>query len=39
MIDSFQAHPLACAAALAVQKVIKDENLLQNCRIQGAYLR
>ena len=33
-----QAHPLACAAALAVQKVIAKENLLENCRAQGEYL-
>ncbi|KAF7336663.1 RING-type domain-containing protein [Mycena venus] len=35
---TYQANPLACAASLAVQKVIRDENLLENCRIQGAYL-
>lgn len=34
----FQAHPLACAASLAVQRVIKNENLLENARTQGAYL-
>jgi E3 ubiquitin-protein ligase TRIP12 len=34
-----QAHPLACAASLAVQKVIAKEKLLANCRKQGAYLR
>ena len=33
-----QAHPLACAAALAVQEVIESENLLENIRVQGAYL-
>ena len=33
-----QAHPLACAAALAVQEVIRSENLLENIREQGAYL-
>ncbi|KAJ7158710.1 pyridoxal phosphate-dependent transferase [Mycena filopes] len=32
------ANPLSCAAALAVQKVIISENLLANCRTQGAYL-
>lgn len=35
---TYQAHPLACAASLAVQKVIKDDNLLENCRVQGDYL-
>jgi E3 ubiquitin-protein ligase TRIP12 len=34
----FQAHPLACAASLAVQRVVVSDNLLQNCRIQGKYL-
>lgn len=33
-----QAHPLACAASLAVQKVIVSENLLENIRTQGDYL-
>ena len=33
-----QAHPLACAASLAVQKVIAEENLLENARKIGAYL-
>ncbi|TFK57643.1 PLP-dependent transferase [Heliocybe sulcata] len=35
---TYQANPLACAASLAVQKVIIEENLLENCRTQGAYL-
>ncbi|KAF9461243.1 hypothetical protein BDZ94DRAFT_1196596 [Collybia nuda] len=35
---TYQAQPLACAAALAVQEVIKSENLLENILIQGAYL-
>ena len=33
-----QAHPLACAASLAVQKVIVEEDLLENARKQGDYL-
>lgn len=33
-----QSHPLACAAALAVQKEISEKNLLANAREQGAYL-
>ena len=33
-----QAHPIACAASLAVQKVIANENLLANARQQGEYL-
>lgn len=35
---TYQAHPLSCAASLAVQKVIQSENLLANCRAQGEYL-
>lgn len=35
---TYQAHPLACAASLAVQNVIEEENLLENIRIQGSYL-
>lgn len=35
---TYQANPLACAASLAVQKTIQEENLLENCRKQGAYL-
>jgi adenosylmethionine-8-amino-7-oxononanoate aminotransferase len=31
-------HPLACAAALAVQRVIRRDNLLANVRAQGAHL-
>ncbi|KAF9563918.1 PLP-dependent transferase [Agrocybe pediades] len=36
---TYQAHPLACAASLAVQEVIEKENLLENIRVQGDYLR
>ncbi|KZT67358.1 hypothetical protein DAEQUDRAFT_673424 [Daedalea quercina L-15889] len=35
---TYQAHPLACAASLAVQKVLIEENLLENARVQGEYL-
>ncbi|KAF5336717.1 hypothetical protein D9758_015080 [Tetrapyrgos nigripes] len=35
---TYQSHPLACAASLAVQEVIESDNLLENCRKQGAYL-
>ncbi|KAG7439758.1 uncharacterized protein BT62DRAFT_998118 [Guyanagaster necrorhizus] len=35
---TYQAHPLACAASLAVQKVIESEGLIENCRKQGVYL-
>jgi adenosylmethionine-8-amino-7-oxononanoate aminotransferase len=35
---TFMGHPLACAAALAVQRVIRRDHLLANVRQQGAYL-
>ncbi|CAL1713974.1 unnamed protein product [Somion occarium] len=35
---TYQAHPIACAASLAVQNVVTSENLLENARTQGAYL-
>jgi adenosylmethionine-8-amino-7-oxononanoate aminotransferase len=35
---TYTGHPLACAAALAVQRVIHRDNLLLNVRGQGALL-
>jgi adenosylmethionine-8-amino-7-oxononanoate aminotransferase len=35
---TYQAHPVACAAALAVQKVIRDDDLLANVRAMGERL-
>jgi adenosylmethionine-8-amino-7-oxononanoate aminotransferase len=35
---TYQAHPMACAAALAVQEVIAEENLLANVNTMGAVL-
>jgi adenosylmethionine-8-amino-7-oxononanoate aminotransferase len=35
---TYMGHPLACAAALAVQRVIRRDNLLVNVRAQGACL-
>ena len=35
---TYQAHPVACAAALAVQRVIRDDGLLANVRAMGARL-
>jgi adenosylmethionine-8-amino-7-oxononanoate aminotransferase len=35
---TYMGHPLACAAALAVQQVIRRDDLLTNVREQGAYL-
>ena len=35
---TYSGHPLACAAALAVQRVIRRDDLLGNVRKQGAHL-
>jgi adenosylmethionine-8-amino-7-oxononanoate aminotransferase len=35
---TYMAHPLACAAALAVQETIQRDNLLANVRPLGAHL-
>jgi adenosylmethionine-8-amino-7-oxononanoate aminotransferase len=35
---TYMGHPLACAAALAVQRVMRRDNLLENVRVQGAWL-
>lgn len=36
--QTYQGHPIACAAALAVQRIIQEENLLENVRVMGEYL-
>jgi len=36
---SYQAHAVACAAALAVQRVIREQNLIANSRTQGESLK
>lgn len=36
--QTYQGHPISCAAALAVQKTIQEESLLENVRNMGAYL-
>ncbi|KAL4737436.1 pyridoxal phosphate-dependent transferase [Aspergillus similis] len=36
--QTYQGHPVACATACAVQKIIQEENLLENVRRQGEYL-
>jgi adenosylmethionine-8-amino-7-oxononanoate aminotransferase len=36
---TYMAHPLACAAGLAVQETIRRDNLLANVRDMGALLR
>ena len=35
---TYMGHPMACAAALAVQRTIRDENLLDAVRTRGALL-
>ncbi len=36
--QTYQAHPVACAAALEVQRIIRDDNLLANVRTMGIRL-
>jgi len=36
--QTYQAHPVACAAALEVQRIIRDENLIANVRTMGRRL-
>lgn len=36
--QTYQGHPVACAAALAVQRVIKEQDLLKNVRQMGEHL-
>jgi len=36
---SYQAHAVACAAALAVQRVIREQNLIANSQTQGESLK
>ncbi|KAF2485630.1 pyridoxal phosphate-dependent transferase [Neohortaea acidophila] len=36
--QTYQGHPVACAAALEVQRIIRDDNLMANARKQGALL-
>lgn len=35
---TYQAHPLACASALAVQKIIKRDRLVERCNKMGRFL-
>jgi adenosylmethionine-8-amino-7-oxononanoate aminotransferase len=36
--QTYQGHPIACAASNEVQRIIRDEDLLQNVRERGAEL-
>ena len=35
---TYQAHPLSCATALSVQKIIKREGLVERCKAMGKVL-
>ncbi|KAM0708954.1 hypothetical protein Q7P35_002990 [Cladosporium inversicolor] len=35
---TYQAHPMSCAVALAVQQVIRDEDLVRSCAAKGGVL-
>ncbi|KAJ8121201.1 hypothetical protein ONZ43_g2291 [Nemania bipapillata] len=35
---TYQGHPVGCAAALEVQRIIREDNLVQNVRENGEYL-
>ena len=36
--QTYQAHPVSCAAALQVQQIIQQEGLLENVTNMGRYL-
>ncbi|KAL4965457.1 pyridoxal phosphate-dependent transferase [Aspergillus stella-maris] len=36
--QTYQGHPVACATAVAVQDIVRGENLLHNVKVQGEYL-
>ena len=36
--QTYQSHPLACAAALEVQRIVQNQNLVENVRHMGIYL-
>ena len=36
--QTYQSHPLACAAALEVQRIVQNQNLVENVRNMGNYL-
>src|SRR6185437_10089663 len=36
---TYLGHPMACAAALAVQRVLERDRLVEHCRARGAYLK
>ncbi|KAJ5105295.1 hypothetical protein NUU61_002642 [Penicillium alfredii] len=36
--QTYQGHPVSCAAAYKVQRIIQEDNLLENVRAMGEYL-
>jgi adenosylmethionine-8-amino-7-oxononanoate aminotransferase len=36
--QTYQGHPVSCAAAYRVQQIIKEDNMLPNVRAMGEYL-
>ena len=36
--QTYQSHTLACAAALEVQRIVQNQNLVENVRLTGIYL-
>ena len=36
--QTYQGHPVACASASAVQKIIQEDKLLENVQANGPYL-
>ncbi|KAF2493742.1 putative adenosylmethionine-8-amino-7-oxononanoate aminotransferase [Lophium mytilinum] len=36
--QTYQAHPVTCATALAVQKIVRRESLVQRCALMGMLL-
>ncbi|KAJ5090249.1 hypothetical protein N7532_008933 [Penicillium argentinense] len=36
--QTYQGHPVSCAAAYKVQQIIQEDNLLPNVRVMGEYL-
>jgi adenosylmethionine-8-amino-7-oxononanoate aminotransferase len=36
--QTYQAHPVACAAALEVQRIIREDNLVANVQVMGRRL-
>jgi adenosylmethionine-8-amino-7-oxononanoate aminotransferase len=35
---TYQGHAMVCAAALEVQKIVRENNLLSNVKVQGQFL-